>query len=50
VALGLLAPEPSSLIPAVALAVVGTLVYLLLGSLLWPSVGGRALRMLLTRG
>jgi peptidoglycan biosynthesis protein MviN/MurJ (putative lipid II flippase) len=48
--LALLAPRPSSLVPAAGLAIVGILAYLVVGSVAWPSVGGRALRLLLTRG
>jgi peptidoglycan biosynthesis protein MviN/MurJ (putative lipid II flippase) len=49
-ALALLTPAPSGLVPAVALAAAGLLAYLVIGSLAWPSVGGRTLRLLLARG
>jgi peptidoglycan biosynthesis protein MviN/MurJ (putative lipid II flippase) len=49
-ALALLAPRPSSLVPAAGLAVAGIAVYLVIGSVAWRSVGGHAVRMLLARG
>jgi peptidoglycan biosynthesis protein MviN/MurJ (putative lipid II flippase) len=48
-ALALLTPTPSGLIPAAALATVGLLTYFVIGTLVWPSVGGRTLRLLLAR-
>jgi hypothetical protein len=48
-ALALLTPAPSGLVPAVALSAAGLLAYLVIGSLAWPSVGGRTLRLLLER-
>jgi peptidoglycan biosynthesis protein MviN/MurJ (putative lipid II flippase) len=49
-ALALLTPRPSGLVSAAALAVVGIVAYLVIGSVAWPSVGGRTLRLLLARG
>lgn len=49
-ALAVVAPRPSGLVPATGLAIVGIAAYLVIGSLAWPSVGGRALRLLLARG
>jgi peptidoglycan biosynthesis protein MviN/MurJ (putative lipid II flippase) len=48
-ALALLTPTPSGLVPAAALATAGLLVYGVIGTLAWPSVGGRTLRLLLSR-
>jgi hypothetical protein len=49
-ALVLLTSSPSGVVAAVALSAAGLLVYLLIGSFAWPSVGGRTLRLLLARG
>jgi hypothetical protein len=49
-ALALISPAPSGLVPAAALALVGLLAYLVIGTLAWRSVGGRTLRLLLARG
>ena len=48
-ALSLVAPDPSGLIPAAALAIAGMAAYVVIGSLAWPSVGGRTVRLLLAR-
>jgi putative peptidoglycan lipid II flippase len=49
-ALALVAPSPSGLVPAAALAAAGLVAYIAIGSVAWPSVGGRTVRLLLARG
>ncbi len=45
-----LAPEPSTLPAALGLSVAGLAVYVVLGFVLWPAVGRRAVLLLLGRG
>jgi peptidoglycan biosynthesis protein MviN/MurJ (putative lipid II flippase) len=49
-AIALFSPEPSGVVAAVGLAVGGVILYAVIASLVWPSVAGRALRMLIARG
>jgi peptidoglycan biosynthesis protein MviN/MurJ (putative lipid II flippase) len=48
-ALALLAPKPSGLLAATGLAVAGAALYVAIGYAVWPSVGRRALQLLLAR-
>jgi len=45
----LLLPTPAGPWAALGLGTLGVGAYLVVGALAWPSVGGRAVRMLLTR-
>ncbi len=45
----LLLPEPAGPWAALGLGMIGVGAYLVVGALAWPSVGGRAVRMLVTR-
>jgi putative peptidoglycan lipid II flippase len=47
-AVALIAPAPSGLVSAAALAAAGIFAYVVIGSVAWPAVGGRTLRMLLS--
>jgi peptidoglycan biosynthesis protein MviN/MurJ (putative lipid II flippase) len=49
-ALRALAPGSSGLVAAVALSALGMLIYVGVGSLAWPAVGGRTVRLLVARG